>query len=314
MKSFQLAATVIFATTTMAMAQDNVKISFSGDLLVERLSEDGSDYDYFYGNGDVRFRWTTATDIKFGADLGIETYRTLSDDLSDDMIAHYAAGVVEGQFGKVSIGMPRSVMSNYFSIPAISGSKFLESSIGFVGYDIVRYVKLHWGEGEGDLYGARYDGRIGKIDVAASISKFSAASGNIAEVVSYYNAGLWSVTLGTAFFEQEGDSVENTSLEVQGHSGKISGGFLFSRFDETLLGDGVYEAFISRAFVSYDVNDELKLNTQVLNYQIGEELDERVYSFDFSYQHNTGALINAGITAEEAFSDKIFSISFGYEF
>jgi hypothetical protein len=314
MKSFQLAATVIFATTTMAMAQDSVKISFSGDLLVERLSEDGSEYDYFYGNGDVRFRWTTATDIKFGADLGIETYRTLSDDLSDDMSAHYAAGVVEGQFGKVSIGMPRSVMSNYFSIPAISGSKFLESSIGFVGYDIVRYVKLHLGEGEGDLYGARYDGRIGKIDVAASISKFSYASGNIAEVVSYYNAGLWSVTLGTAFFEQEGDSVENTSLEVQGHSGKISGGFLFSRFDETLLGDGVYEAFISRAFVSYDVNDELKLNTQVLNYQIGEELDERVYSFDFSYQHNTGALINAGITAEEAFSDKIFSISFGYEF
>ena len=81
-----------------------------------------------------------------------------------------------------------------------------------------------------------------------------------------------------------------------------------------MLGDGVYEAFISRAFVSYDVNDELKLNTQVLNYQIGEELDERVYSFDFSYQHNTGALINAGITAEEAFSDKIFSVSFGYEF
>jgi hypothetical protein len=309
MKSFQLAATVIFGTTTMAMAQDNVKISFSGDLLVERLSEDGSDYEYFYGNGDVRFRWTTATDIKFGADLGIETYRTLSDDLSDDMSAHYAAGVVEGQFVKISIGMPRSVMSEYFYIPAISGSELLESSIGFVGYDIVRYVKLFTNEDEGDLYGARYDGKIGKIDVAASSLKYSGISGNIEEIVAQYDAGHWSVTLGTTLFDYDGIFINSTSIEVQGHAGKFAGGMLYEKWDD--------QSDLTRAFFSYDISEVLKLNGQILHYPEDGLSDSDVYSLDLAYYHRSGAFINAGVmTSDNLFksTDKIFAFSLGYQF
>lgn len=306
----------------MAMAQDNVKISFSGDLLVERLSEDGSDYEYFYGNGDVRFRWTTATDIKFGADLGIETYRTLSDDLSDDMSAHYAAGVVEGQFGKISIGMPRSVLSEYFIIPEVAGSELLDLDIGFVGSDLVRYFKLFLSDSDGEMYGARYDGMVGRFNVAASVFKLSDSSGNdtsgnIEELVAKYAADQWSVTLGAVRFEQGGVSANSTSLEVQGHSGKISGGLVFTKFSELFLGGGSGNDSLSRAFVSYDVGEEVKLNAQVLNFQSFGDPDVKIYSLDVSYKHKTGAFLNAGVmTSDNLFksTDEIFAFSLGYRF
>jgi hypothetical protein len=309
MKSFQLAATVIFATTTMAMSQEKVKISYSGVVSLEQVSDLNSSENYLYGNGDVSFRWSTATDLKFGADIGIETFHSLIDDLYYDTSAYYAAGVVEGQFGKISIGMPRSVMSEYFYIPAISGSELLGVFVDFSGSVVVRSVKLFTNEDEGDLYGARYDGKIGKIDVAASVFKFSGISGNIEEIVAQYDAGHWSVTLGTTLFDYDGIFINSTSIEVQGHAGKFAGGMLYEKWDD--------QSDLTRAFVSYDINEVLKLNGQILHYPEDGLSDSDVYSLDLAYNHRSGAFINVGVmTSDNLFksTDKIFAFSLGYQF
>jgi hypothetical protein len=319
MKSFQLAAAVIFATTTMAMAQEKVRITYSGVVSVQHFADANYSENYLYGNGDVIFRWSTANDLKFGADIGIETYRSLNGGVSDELTAYYASGVFEGRFGKVSIGMPRSVMSEYFIIPEIAGSELLDLHIDFLRSDPVRYVKFLLSDSDGEMYGARYDGSIGRFNVAASVSQLSdsygnGTAGNIEEIVAKYAADQWSVTLGTVRFEQGGISANSTSLEVQGHSGKISGGLVFTKLGELFLGGGADDGSISRAFASYDVSEAVKLNAQIIDYQIFGNLDETLYSFDVSYKHKTGAFVNAGVFTGETGIDKIFNVSLGYKF
>ena len=319
MKPIRLAAAVFLATTTMAMAQEKVQISYSGIITLDHL--DGVNYggDYFYGNGDVSFRWSTVNDLKFGADVGIETFGFLNQDVSYDLSAYYAVGVVEGKFGKISIGMPRSVMSEYFVVPKVAGSELLDLDIGFLGSDLVRYVKLLLSDADGEMYGVRYDGIIGRFNVAASVSQLSdsygnGTAGNIEEIVAKYAADQWSVTLGTVRFEQGGISANSTSLEVQGHSGKISGGLVFTKLGELFLGGGADDGSISRAFASYDVSEAVKLNAQIIDYQIFGNLDEMMYSFDVSYKHKTGAFVNAGVISGDTGIDKIFNVSLGYKF
>ncbi len=64
MKPFHLAAAVLFASTPMAMAQEKVQISYSGVVTVDHLSLPDFDGNYFYGNGDVNFRWSTVNSVK----------------------------------------------------------------------------------------------------------------------------------------------------------------------------------------------------------------------------------------------------------
>jgi hypothetical protein len=310
MKSFQLATAVILATTTMAMAQDKVQISYSGVLSVEHLS--GPDYreDYFHGNGNVGFRWSTDSHLKFGVDLGIETFGLFNNGESFyDLSAYYASGFVEGQFGKFSIGMPRGIMDDYFSVPAMAGSELFDLEISLLGSDFFRYLKLFSDEVGENIYGLRYDGKIGQIEVAASVSKFSEYIGNVGELVVRYDAGQWSVTLGTSLFETDGSSINSTSLEVQGNTGKFSGGIVYNKTDEL-----VSYADSARAFISYDVNDAVKVNAQVLNYQVFGGSGEMIYGFDLSYRHKTGAFFNAGMLANDTLVDKIFNVSVGYKF
>jgi hypothetical protein len=310
MKSFQLATAVILATTTMAMAQDKVQISYSGDLSVEHLSGTSFREDFFHGNGDVSFRWSTANDLKFGADFGIETFGLFNNGESfNDLSAYYASGIIEGQFGKFSIGMPRGIMDDYFSVPAMAGSELFDLEMSILGNDFFRYLKLFSDQVGENIYGLRYDGKIGQIEVAASVSKFSEYIDNFGELVVRYDAGQWSVTLGTSLFEIDGSSINSTSLEVKGNTGKFSGGIVYNKIDEL-----VSYADSARAFISYDVNDAVKINAQVLNYQVFSGSNDVTYAFDLSYRHKTGAFFNAGMLANDTLVDKIFNVSVGYKF
>jgi Gram-negative porin len=310
MKSFQLATAVILATTTMAMAQDKVQISYSGVLSVEHLS--GTDFreDYFHGNGDVSFRWSTASDLKFGADFGIETFGLFDNAGSfTDLSAYYASGIIEGQFGKFHIGMPRGIMDDYFSVPAMAGSELFDLEMSILSHDLFRYLRLLSDEVGENVFGLRYDGGIGQIEVAASVSNFSEYIGNFGELVVRYDAGQWSVTLGTSLFEVDGSSVNSTSLEVQGSAGKFTGGIVYNKTDAIIS-----YSDSARAFISYDVSDAVKINAQVLNYQFVSGSDDSFYAFDLLYKHKTGAFVNAGVLTNETLADNIFNVSVGYKF
>ena len=320
MKSFHLAAAAIcLATTssTMAIAQEKVQISYSGVVTIDHIDGAINDGNYFYGNGDISFRWSTVNDVKFGVNLGLETLGIFNDQVNYDFNAYYAAGVVEGRFGKISIGMPRGVMDHYFAVPTLGGSEIFDTDTILLGVDIFRYLKLFLSEKDMDMYGARYDGKFGQIEVAASLSKFSDSWGNVAELVARYDAGQWSVTLGSTIFDPEGTSgnvasVNGTSLEVQGRSGKLSGGMVYSKWDKLFLSESI------RGFVSYDVNDVIKLNTQVVHYQIDDQgnvdSESNIYSVDLSYKHETGAFINAGVISSDSWDGNEFSLSLGYKF
>lgn len=315
MKSICLAAAAIVASSTIATAQEKVQISYSGVVSIESLSIDGaSGYDFnerFYaGNGDVAFRWSTANDLNYGVDVGFETFGFLNDVFSYDISAYYAAGVVEGGFGRVSIGMPRGVMSDYFEVPSFGGSKLFDTELVLFGSDFYRLFKLYFSDEDGDLYGARYDGKIGQVEVAASVSKFSDYSGSVEELVARYKPGLWTITLGTSFYDFQEASGNSVSLEIQRKVGKLSGGAVFNKSIDALI----FDMDSIRAFVSYDLNDSITLNTQVWHLQGDDGPDQNSYAFDVAYKHKSGAFINAGVITGDSFSDKAFDVSVGYKF
>ena len=304
MKSFHLAAAVFLATTTMAIAQEKVQITYSGVVSVEHLADANGSGNYFYGNGDVSFRWPSVNDLKFGVDLGLENF-SVSENVSYHFTSYYVAGIVEGRFGKVSIGMPRGIMDDYFTVPGMGGSESFNqySLFGLFGGDLIGTFKL-FGSGEEEFYGARYDGKIGQIEVAASAFRLSGSAVHAEEIAARYDAGQWSVSLGTVLLGFEGISVSSSSLEVQGHAGKFSGGMVYTNSD--LLN------YTIRGFVSYDVNEMIKLNTQVLHFNTGSS-DYNIYSFDLAYKHKTGAFITAGVI-KNASDNNLYNVSLGYKF
>ena len=305
MKSFHLAAAVFLATTTMAIAQEKVQITYSGVVSVEHLADANGSGNYFYGNGDVSFRWPSVNDLKFGVDLGLENFSVL-DNVSVHLTSYYVAGIVEGRFGKVSIGMPRGIMDDYFTVPGMGGSESFNqySELGVIGSDLIGSFKLIW-SGEEEFYGARYDGKIGQIEVAASAFRLSGSAVHAEEIAARYDAGQWSVSLGTVLLDFEGISLSSTSLEVQGHAGKFSGGMVYTNSDLLNI-DAI------RGFVSYDVNEMIKLNTQVLHFNTGSS-DSKMYSFDLAYKHKTGAFITAGVI-KNASDNNLYNVSLGYKF
>lgn len=312
MKKVIVATSLLFATSPIAAAQEMAKITYSGTLSAERLS--GSTYaeNFFYGNGDINFRWKAGSDLNFGADIGIESYSVLRNDSSNyNATAYYASVVLEGSLGKVSIGMPRGVTSDYFSVPAIAGSELSNLELAFLGTDFFRFLKLEAAKEGIDVYGVRFDGEINRVNFATSLSKISNSSSNIIESVAQYNGGQWSFTLGTSAFDLDGASTNTISLEFQGNIGSLSGGVAYNRSDVL-----VSSVDITRAFAAYQVNDALKVNAQVMKIE-SIDIDNSnglVYSIDLSYVHNSGAFINAGMFTGDIPDDEVFNVALGYKF
>jgi hypothetical protein len=309
MKTTLLAVAALSATTSLAMAQDKVEITFSGTLSVADTTFAGRNEQYFDGNSDVRFRNRADNGVKFGADLGVETFQPINNPTGTSVTAHYATAVLENQFGKVSIGMPRSIKENYFTVPKIGGTELLDLNSPFLSTDSFRTFKNLLNQSGEEIYGARYDGKIGQIALAASINRFSDNSGNLDEIVAHYDGNDWSMSLGATVLNLDGFSITNTTLEVQGRNGKISGGIVLETSDQNSFGPDT-----ARVFVSYDFNDEIKLNTQVLHYQITGRGVANTYGIDLSYTHKSGAFLTAGVVDYASSNDKRFNVILGYTF
>jgi hypothetical protein len=117
------------------------------------------------------------------------------------------------------------------------------------------------------------------------------------------------MSLGATVLNLDGFSITNTTLEVQGRNGKLSGGIVLETSDQNSFGPDT-----ARVFVSYDFNDEIKLNTQVLHYQITGRGVANTYGIDLSYTHKSGAFLTAGVVDYASSNDKRFNVILGYTF
>ncbi|MEI6797644.1 MAG: porin [Pseudomonadota bacterium] len=314
MRTIALAITALGPTTAFAMAQDKVQITYSGMVSVERLSYGGYSETWAHSTGDVGLRWPTSSGAKIGVNLGVETFHSLDYDYGlDGLTAYYAAAVLENRFGKISVGMPHGVMGDYFTVPAIGGTYLSQLTTNYGGPDFLRYVKLLLGQDYVEMTGVRYDGKIGQIDIGASVNKFNGYSANLKEVVAHYARQDWSVSLGASFFDQ-GDYVSHsTNLEVQGRKGKMSGGIILTKSDDYFL-----EPDSTLAFVSYHINDQIKLNAQVTRFEEMKSEAQTIYAIDLSYTHPSGGFISAGVFNDiwgNADNDThIVDVAVGYKF
>lgn len=309
MKSTLLAAAALFVTTSQVMAQDKVEITYSGTLSFTDTTFGGRNEQYFDGNSDVGFRNRADNGVKFGVDLGVKTFQPINDPTGTSVTAHYATTALENQFGKVSIGMPRSIKESYFTVPKMGGTELIDLNWSFLSTDSFRTLKNLLNQSGEEIYGARYDGKIGQIALAASINRFSDDSGNLDEIVAHYDGNDWSMSLGATVLNLDGLSITNTTLEVQGRKGKLSGGIVLETSDQHSFGPDT-----ARVFVSYDFNDEIKFNTQVLHYQISGRDVANTYGVDLSYTHKSGAFLTAGVVDYASSNDKRFNVILGYTF
>jgi hypothetical protein len=311
MNTLHLATAVLFATTTLAMAQDKVAFTYSGTLSAESLSTNGTSLQLFYGDLYAGVRWPTASNIKMGFDLGLETLNEIGDSqVGGQLNAIYATAVVETQYGKFSIGSPRSVVGDYFSVPNFGGSEFFTLETAYLTGDLFTVIKL---ESDENIYGARYDGKIGQFSFGASINKPSdngsfLGGTNLDEIAGQYSVGNWSVSLGATQISASGYSEHSVNFEIQGRTGKVSGGVALSK--SNIIGD----VLTTRAFASYDVTDQIKVNAQVLNIDVRDSTSQSVYGLDVSYTHVSGAFLQAGIITGTSSENDAVDVTLGYKF
>ncbi len=311
MKLIAIALAGLFAATSMAAAQEKLQVTYSGFLGVERLSGAGISYDYFYGDVDVGLRFSLSDDTKVGADVGFETIRFIDSSFGPNALtAKYAAAVLETRYGKLSIGMPRGVLDQYFAAPSFGGTELLglEFSSVSLGTDLFRLLSMEADLAGANIYGIRYDGAFGKIGIGASINRITAFDYNISQFVARYDGGNWTASLGTTVTDSTGFLVNATNLEVQGRRGKFSGGVLLSKANTDYVDTAV------QAFASYDMTDQVKFTLQGLRVQYDAANSQDYWSVDMHYTHPSGALVQAGLVKADTFNSNIVGLSVGYKF
>ena len=251
---FVCAATALLAGTAQiacAAGGDSLPsgFSFAGDSRLEYLTGNGVDITSMHSTMDLGYRLPTDGALKFGFDLGLQSWASWGKGGAGDNTSIYAEAVVEAGFGALYAGQSRSATERVITLPNIAGSKEVENEYG--GYFLPRLQHEHLFNGES--YGLRYEGTIAGATVAASMNHIE-TYGNVAQLAASYPVG--SVSLDGA-------------VEYDVPSGKTSvllgGKASFAALDAGLY--SFHEAFYqnhqnSRVFATYHINDQIDATVQ----------------------------------------------------
>ncbi len=317
MKSITLAAAALCASTTLAAAEEKVQFTYSGRISIESISEGEGNAQFAYGNLDAGVRWPTTSGMKLGFDLGYEAINAFNDDVNYLTSSYLTAtAVLDTSYGNFSAGTQKNVIDKYFSMPALGGSEILKLEMAVFTGDIFRVFRL---EGDGNIYGVRYDGQMGQVAFGASVNQIenndvTGASGSIEQIAGKYDGGNWSISLAATQFGFDDISANVFNLEVQGERGKFAGGVIVSK--SNMFFNSGY-VVTTNAFISYDFNDQIKANGQILHVDDYDYGSLNAYSLTLSYNHPSGAFIEAGVVRHNSYGvsdENDLNVSLGYTF
>ena len=285
-----------------AVAQSPIGFSQSGLIKLESLRMNGAQKDFVFGTYDMALRFAVTDQVKIGGDFGLDSVHL--DGQSGGTA--FATGVIDSPYGKLSAGIPRLVMPQFFDVPAMGGSEVLDVVQGLSSGELVRFM-TYFSPGT-TLRGLRYDGSFGKLTLAASVQEFDTKDRMIHAAAMHYDFGDFDLALGQAEVDMGIAKATTTKIALRGQKGRISGGVVASQQEFM----GLWEKTLN-GFVGYDIGEHITLDAQV--FDIETVVDHyTAWGADVVYRHKTGLFVQGGVAQQTPKTDRITTVSMGYQF
>ena len=300
-KHWPILAALICASAP-AMAQSPIGFSQSGLIKLESLQMKGAEKDFVFGAYDMALRFPVTTSVQIGGDFGLDGIHLEGQSGGTG----FATAVIDSPYGKLSAGLPRLVMPQFFDVPALGGSEVLDVVQGLASGELVRFM-TYFSPGT-TLRGLRYDGSFGKLTLAASVQEFDTKDRMIHATALRYDFGDFDLALGQADVDMGIAKATTTKIALRGQKGRISGGVVVSQQDFM----GLLEK-TQNLFVGYQIGDHVTLNAQV--FDIETVFDHyTAWGADVTYRHKTGLFVQVGVAEQTPKADRITTVSMGYQF
>lgn len=297
-----LSIAAIFLVCGAAMAQSPFQLTQSNLLKVESLTLDGTKQTFIFARTDIHLRYSIGDGVKIGGDLGVDSLQV--DAQRGGTV--FATGVVDSPFGKLSIGIPRLVMPQFFDVPAFGGSEVLGVIQGLATGEVLRFMTYF--SQTPTLRGVRYDAQFGKVRLAAALQELGTKERLIHAFAVTYDLGAYSLSYGRSDIDLGPSVAKTQKIGVRGHKGRLSGGAIASKLEAV----GAWETTLN-GFVGYAVTDRLSVEAQVFDIKTARE-SYVVWGADAVYWHDSGVFVQAGVAQLNPSGERIFNLSLGYQF
>ncbi len=292
MKTISYSLFALLAGTTIAAAQSLGGAGYiNGEVQFEYGWANGGSGDLTRADVTLGFEAGDFSLGRFGAEIGLKGYFSVESSL--DTYALFPVVWVEGNYGRVSIGAPRSAMADRVAMPKFGGSYIThihtESFFNFSEAQTMFYDR--------NSYGIRYDTMLGGYDIGVSYHRYPDIDAGAVTAAVARDFGAFDFAIG---FEADADNIgsNNNIAATLGYDvGQYGARLTMGR--TTSGGDGF--GYALNAF--YRPTDRIKLEATYANYDfagIGN-----VYGVNAEYAVLDNAALGIGYMNGDAFSDTV---------
>ncbi|MBN2907264.1 MAG: hypothetical protein JXJ18_11195 [Rhodobacteraceae bacterium] len=249
-----------------------------------------------YGEIDLG---VTGPDLGLGFDLGLDAVNLkLGSGSSEYRQAVYAALTYSYEHGKISVGRPRTLESDYIGRRVFGGSVLLDVQVGRQQRSIVDFFYLFLDE---TPVGLRYDGTYGDTRFGLAYHSFDDGAFDVYSIALHQDIGQYEL----GFFYEDFRGGHTASASASFTHGQWSGGVILSDTDLSAAD------LVGRFFVDYGLTDALTLSGEI-GTEFGNGADD-IYTLSMDYDFGSGAYLNAGVVASDGF-DTVYDASLGFRF
>lgn len=254
--------------------------------------------DSVYGAGDVRFGFAPP-----GGGIGFDAGLEALTDFSNEQHGVTYALTWSGNFGKVSIGNPRSAVDTYMGSRLFEGHEFLRlSQLGSITGSTHRMATLQYDYG---TLGIGYDHTVGNLSYGATLHRISPTATDLTDLGFGMTYRLDATTLRMAmeWISSSGDTRTGYHLGGEHAFGQATAGV---QLDKT--------AFSSDSFASvygnYQFSDAIRASGTVTIPV--EHLGDAILGASVRYDMPSGVYVNGAIGGGDV--DAFATASVGFNF
>ena len=271
--------------------------SLTGNLEYERLDTGSTDINIALADVDLTYLHSSG----FGGFVGVDSF---SAGPSTSTETFYGALSYSGDFGRIQIGAPRTVIDDYVVTPEIGAVDFLEITLGQITGSILPLILFSSNE---TATGVRYDGSFGAASVGLAYHRVEDLD-VVSAAVSYdFNQGKLMASVENL----SSNSTSGSRFMIGGEYdfGQVTAGALFSS------DNGITDAEAIKGYAVYSPTDRLDLTATVLHLSVSST-DATMYGLGVNYDLNEQLYVEAGyLGGDTVFSSQdMFTVGLGVNF
>ena len=271
------------------------------------VDEDGFDETYIEGDFDIM---VGAEALGMGAPIGFDVgLHGIWVDGNDLKVLYGALTYDFGQYGKLSVGVPRSayesfVRSQHTDAFGLIGD--LPNAASFASQSFMIGAFL-----EESPFGLRYDNSFGEVTVAASYSEvdLGGADASFLGLGASYSIDAWTLALAAETIDLAGSDFTNVKLGAGADYGQYAFGLNYTANDFVFPFGADLDAV--EAYGIYRPSDKIDLTASLVNLSLGPSSYD-IYGLAAKYRFAAGAYGEIGAMSLDG--DERYHIALGWQF